>query len=246
MVPLNRRRRALIALLAATAALTTLVSLPWYFQPRRMIRAFQRRWGRSGLLFEVETEAPLFALTFDDGPHPPYTDAVLDILAAHGARATFFIMGEQAERHPELLQRILAEGHEVANHFHGNAPTVMLSDREVLRSLRRTELLLGGENRQRLVRPAGGLIRRSTLRLLHERGYTTVLGSAYASDPSMPAVTYIRWALCQMLEPGRIMVLHDGRRNRRRTVQALPAILDEADRRGLRGVTVSELLRHAS
>ncbi len=238
-------RGPLMAALAGGAAFTAVAAAPWYFQPRTMIHSFQRWGGKSGLLFEVETDDPVFALTFDDGPHPPFTDSVLDILADHNAHATFFVMGEQAERHPLLLERMVSEGHETANHFYDDRPTVALNDRDVLGSLRRTEALLGGQNRGRLVRPAGGLIRTNTLRRLTRHGYTTVLGSAYTSDPLLPPVSYMQWALMRMLEPGRIMILHDGRRDRRRTVETLPAVLEEAARLGLRAVTVSDLLTHA-
>src|SRR5262245_47057076 len=63
------------------------------------------------LLWRVKTTLPLVALSFDDGPHPMYTPQVLEILERHGAKATFFLIGERAERHPELVRRIRAAGH---------------------------------------------------------------------------------------------------------------------------------------
>lgn len=237
-------RAALLAGLASAAAVAAATVAPWYYQPRTLTRAMQKRWGY-GALFEVETEQPLFALTFDDGPHPPYTDAVLDALAAYNARATFFCMGEQIERHPATFARIVADGHEVANHFWDDRVGVTLTGDETVASLERTEALLEGVNPSRLVRPASGFIRAEQRRLLDERGYQIVIGSAYTSDATNPPVAYMKWALKQMLEPGRIVILHDGRKHRQRTVDVLPDLLDEASRLGLRAVTVSELVQSA-
>lgn len=228
---------------AALAGLAGLVTAPWYFQPRPLTRTLQRTWP--GIVFEVETDEPVFSLTFDDGPHPPYTDQVLDILAEHGARATFFLMGEQIERHPALFERIVREGHEVANHFYDDRPTLWLSDDDIVASLRRTEALLAGRNVSQLVRPSTGMARASTRERLRDLGYTIVLGSAYTSDCTKPPRSYMRWALTQMLEPGRIAILHDGRQDRQRTVDVLPHVLAEASARGLRAVTVSDLLASA-
>jgi len=235
-------RAALLTGIASAAAVTAATVAPWYYQPRTLTRAMQKRWGY-GALFEVDTDEPLFALTFDDGPHPPYTDAVLDALAAHDAKATFFCMGEQVERHPATYQRILAEGHEVGNHFWDDRTGVTLTAGETVASLERTAAILGDANPSRLVRPASGFIRAEQRRLLDERGYQIVIGSAYTSDPTNPPVSYMKWALKQMLEPGRIVILHDGRKHRQRTVDVLPDVLAEAARLGLRAVTVSDLIR---
>lgn len=237
-------RAALLTGVASAAALTAATVAPWYYQPRTLTRAMQKRWGY-GALFEVDTHQPLFALTFDDGPHPPYTDAVLDTLAAYDAKATFFCMGQQIERHPATFARIVAEGHEAANHFWDGRLGVALTGQETVDSLERTEALLDGANPSRLVRPASGFVRPEQRRLLNERGYHIVIGSAYTSDPTNPPVAYMKWALKQMLEPGRIVILHDGRKHRQRTVDVLPDVLEEASRLGLRAVSVTELVEAA-
>ncbi|MCK9485205.1 MAG: polysaccharide deacetylase family protein [Dehalococcoidia bacterium] len=225
---------------AAAAGLAGLVAAPWYYQPRPLTRAMQRTWP--DIVFEVDTDEPAIALTFDDGPHPPYTEAVLDTLARYGARATFFVMGEQVERNPGLFRRMVDEGHEVANHFYDGRATLLLTNEAILRSLERTERILGDQNPSRLVRPASGVARVTTREMLRERGYTLVIGSAYTSDCTKPPRAYMRWAFRQMLEPGRILILHDGRKERSRTVDVLPDVLEGALEAGLRPMTVSSLL----
>src|SRR5690606_38699794 len=105
-----------------------------------------------------------------------------------------FVMGEQVERHPDLYRRIVDEGHEVANHFFDDRPTLFLSNEEILESLKRTERILGQANPSRLVRPSSGIARVTTREMLREQGYTLVIGSAYTSDCTKPPRAYMRWA----------------------------------------------------
>jgi peptidoglycan/xylan/chitin deacetylase (PgdA/CDA1 family) len=210
-------------------------------QPPVVVRALARATPR--IVWRVETWAPLVALTFDDGPHPVYTPQVLDILARHQARATFFLIGANARRHPELVARIRARGHEVGNHTDTNGRTVLMSMRRFSDSLLKAEAALGlMDARPKLFRPGGGWIRPAQLDLALQRGYTCVLGSAYAWDPKRPPAAYIRWAVATNLAPGAIVVLHDAGGDRSNTVAALPGILDAGRSRGLRFVTVADLL----
>ena len=100
------------------------------------------RWGRPALLplssvACVATEQRVVALTYDDGPDPENTPAVLDALAAFGATATFFVLADRAEKHPELLRRIVAEGHDVGLHGEDHTRLSTLSAREALTRIRR-------------------------------------------------------------------------------------------------------------
>jgi peptidoglycan/xylan/chitin deacetylase (PgdA/CDA1 family) len=191
----------------------------------------------------VETWAPLVALTFDDGPDPVYTPQVLHILARYEARATFFLIGANARRHPELVAHIRGAGHEVGNHTDSRGPTVLMSMSRFSDSLLKAEAALGlMDARPRLFRPGGGWIRPAQLDLAIQRGYTCVLGSAYAYDPKRPPAGYIRWAITKNLGPGTIVVLHDAGGDRSNTVEALPGILAAGRAKGLRFVTVSDLM----
>jgi peptidoglycan/xylan/chitin deacetylase (PgdA/CDA1 family) len=195
-----------------------------------------------GIVWRVETSQPLVALTFDDGPAPGHTSVVLDLLARHEAHATFFMIGERAEAHPDLVKAVRERGHEIGNHAFTGRRTVRLSEDELLADLRRTDEVLQLPGPERLYRPPSGLITPSQLTLVREHGYRCVLGSAYPFDPAHPPSDYIRWLVVKNLEPGVIVILHDGIPDPSRMLAALDDILAAGRQKGLRFVTVSELL----
>jgi peptidoglycan/xylan/chitin deacetylase (PgdA/CDA1 family) len=194
------------------------------------------------VVYRVETGRPLVGLSFDDGPHPVHTPQVLDILARRRARATFFLIGERARRHPALVERIRAEGHEIGNHCDRDATLLLDSDAEFVDNLERTGRLLGLTGLPKLFRPPGGLAWPRQLELARARGYVCVLGSAYPHDPARPPVWYIRWLTAKNLAPGAIVILHDGIPDASRGIAALPAILAAGRDRGLEFVSVGALL----
>ena len=199
------------------------------------------------LVWRVETDRPLVALSFDDGPDPTHTPQVLEILKDSGATATFFLIGNRAEAHPELVRRIKAEGHEVGNHYISRRSTLRHSDDEFLRYLDQAERTLGIATTPKLFRPPGGVARPRQLRLARERGYSCVLGSAYPYDGRRPPrVEYIQWLIEKNLAPGTIVILHDGIRDPSRSIAALPHILATGRERGFRFVSIGALMAAAS
>jgi peptidoglycan-N-acetylglucosamine deacetylase len=227
-------------LLAGAVALLAFLFVYWT-EPPAAFTVLERLTPR--LVYRVPTAEPLVALSFDDGPHPTFTPKVLDILKSEGARATFFLIGERALRHPDLVARIKGEGHEVGNHCFKDGTTLLHSDADFLDHLERTEraIRLAGEE-QRLFRPPGGVAWPGQLELARSRGYTCVLGSAYPHDPVHPPVAYIRWLTTKNLRPGAIVILHDGISDPSRTIEALPSILAAARARGLSFVSIGSLM----
>src|SRR5256885_471095 len=96
-------------------------------------------WLTPGILYRVRTREALVALSFDDGPHAVFTPEVLEILERYGAKATFFLIGERAERHPELVERIRAAGHEIGNHCWRNGTVLGYSRKRFVEELEGTE-----------------------------------------------------------------------------------------------------------
>jgi peptidoglycan-N-acetylglucosamine deacetylase len=194
------------------------------------------------ITYRVRTRRPLIALSFDDGPHPTFTLQVLEILEQHNSRATFFLIGERALRHPELVSRIKAAGHEVGNHYFMNGSTLSHSDADFLGYLDRTERAAGITAGPKLFRPPGGVAWPKQLRLAQAHGYQCFLGSAYPHDPIHPPVWYMRWLIEKNLVPGTIVILHDGISDPTRSIEALPHILTAGHERGLRFVSIGALV----
>jgi len=126
--------------------------LIFWIEPLAVLSALERL--TPNITYRVRTHRPLVALSFDDGPHPTFTLQVLDILEQHNAKATFFLIGEQALRYPEVVSRIKAAGHEVGNHYFRNGSTLRHSDAEFLSYLEQTERAIGIARGPKLFRPA--------------------------------------------------------------------------------------------
>ncbi len=130
------------------------------------------------MLLHVDTTAPVFALTLDDGPHPATTTALLDVLDHHGARATFFVLGERARVEKALVARIRAEGHELGNHLLRDEPSIGLAPEEFSRQLAETGALLAEHGGARWFRPGSGRFTPRMLRTAAGQGLRCVLGTA--------------------------------------------------------------------
>jgi peptidoglycan/xylan/chitin deacetylase (PgdA/CDA1 family) len=197
------------------------------------------------VIWRCPREGDCCHLTFDDGPTPGATEAVLELLAAHSARATFFLVGENIRRHPDLARRIVAEGHAVGNHSERHAALMPIwgSDR-VAREIRRVDQLIRTVTGRPSVgfRPPAGLrslaMHRACLRL-----DVPVIGwSARAADTLAWSAETIARRLARGLQPGAILLLHDGiiprlpAADRQAMLQALEQVLLEMKARGLRSV----------
>lgn len=218
--------------------------LVYWTEPPSAFSVLERLTPR--LVYRVKTDRPLVGLSFDDGPHPTFTPQVLDILERHQAKATFFLVGERALRHPDLVARIKSAGHEVGNHYFVDGATLGHSDATFLGYLLRTEEAIGLTQPPRLFRPPGGVAWPRQLELAQERGYLCVLGSAYPHDPAHPPVWYIEWLTVKNLAPGAIVILHDGISDPTRSIAALPGILAAGKRKGLAFVAIGSLMERAA
>ena len=171
------------------------------------------------------TTGDVVYLTFDDGPHPSNTPQVLDILARHGAKATFFVLGSLVERHPDLFQRIVAEGHTVANHTWKHENLAKLSREEFDRTISRTQEILG-EHATPCLRPPYAATNRHTRAWAAEHGLEVHLWSVSANDWLGLNGEEIANRIVGQVTNGSVVLMHDGGGRRPATVRGLEIVLD--------------------
>jgi peptidoglycan-N-acetylglucosamine deacetylase len=189
----------------------------------------------------------LLCLSFDDGPGPQ-TPLILDVLAEHDARGTFFVLGQSVEEREDVLARAIADGHEIGNHTYTHPHAMDLEDAELGHDIARCQRVLG--ERPALFRPPYGEDARRCARIAAERGIpTTVLWSVDPQDFSERDPQAIAQVIVEGAAPGAIVDLHDcwprvtsTVADRTPTVAALGLALPRLTALGYRCVTVSELL----
>jgi len=202
--------------------------------------------NRGEVVWEISTTEKVIALTFDDGPHPEHTPQILDLLKQYNAKATFFVVGNKVERFPELLQREVNEGHELANHTYSHA---FLSKRtNMKKEINKTEALIESvtHTRSHLFRPPGGIYNEGLVNLVKQEGYKMVMWSWHLDtrDWDSPGVQRIVNRVLKNANNGNIVLFHDYIEGRTQTIEALKQILPELEKRGYKFVTVSELLSY--
>ena len=208
-------------------------------RPGPVVRWLARRYP--DVLFHLETEELLVALTIDDSPHPTMTPPILDVLAEHGAHATFFVIGEHVPGNEAILRRMAAEGHELGNHLMEDAPSYRLPAAEFERQLLATHELLAPYGPIWWCRPGHGWFNRRMLGQLHGHGYRCAMASAYSLEFRATSARYAARHILLNARPGAVIVLHDGVGTGRQTVAVLRRVLPELQRRGYRVMTLSEL-----
>jgi peptidoglycan/xylan/chitin deacetylase (PgdA/CDA1 family) len=190
------------------------------------------------------------ALSFDDGPDPEVTPAVLDALAKHSARATFFSIGRSLEEHPRLARRLVAEGHELGNHSyrHSRWQNFFGAGEQAREIERGAQAIAGvtGSQVEPLYRPPIGLKRPALARAATRHQLTLVAWSLHSRDTRTTDPKRMAQRVLERIRPGDIVLMHDGHdrpgRNRPACAQAVPLILQGLRERGLQCVTVSDLL----
>lgn len=176
-------------------------------------------------------------LTFDDGPHPGITPWVLDLLAEHGAKATFFCLGKQAVAHPRLLERIEREGHALGHHTWDHPDGWRTGTKAYVENVLCGHEAIGG----RLFRPPYGRIGPVQALLLRHR-FRIVLWDVLAGDfrPGADGGEVAAHVLGRS-RPGSIVVLHDAPKSAACLKAALPLVLHGLQERGLRSFPLAEL-----
>ncbi|MCX4758819.1 polysaccharide deacetylase family protein [Kitasatospora purpeofusca] len=178
-------------------------------------------------VYELDADRRVVALTIDDGPDPRHTPTVLALLEQHGIRATFFLIGENAVEHPDLVREIAARGHHIANHTWTHPDLRRLSGAKVREELERTSELLHRTTGKApsWFRAPGGDWSPASLKVSAELGMRPMAWSVDPRDWARPGTVVITDRILKDVRPGSIVLNHDGGGDRSQTVAALKAYL---------------------
>src|SRR5881409_2242101 len=193
----------------------------------------------------VHVDGPYIAMTFDDGPSATLTPKLLDLLAAHHIKATFFVIGENVAEHPDIVARAAREGHEIGNHSWSHPNFAKMSEEGVRSQLRRTDDVIKSATglRPTLLRPPYGSITAREKRWIHDEfGYQIILWDVDPYDWKRPGPAVVRNRILKETQPGSIVLSHDIHPG---TIEAMPSTFDALEAKGFKFVTVSELIRMA-
>ncbi|HWP95710.1 MAG TPA: polysaccharide deacetylase family protein [Syntrophomonadaceae bacterium] len=205
------------------------------------------KWQKEKVVISrANTDQLAVALTFDDGPESPNTPAVLDALKRNNARGTFFILGKRAQANPELVRRMVAENHEVGSHSYDHTDYNKLSTQSQLTDIQRSNSIIQEITGRPVVlfRPPGGYLSIAMVEGCRQAGLTIAYWT-YQQDSkdwrNGVAATQISKYILAHLEPGQIIILHDGAPNGMATARALDLLIPELKKRGYECLTFSQL-----
>ncbi len=192
------------------------------------------------------SETKKIALTFDDGPSRQNTEEILSILDEYKIRATFFVIGENAEKDPERIKMIFDAGHEIGNHTYSHAYITKISEEALRNEVKKTEKILKDITGERPIvfRPPGGFYDDKTLDILEEMGYVSILWSLDTRDWSMPKSDTVASKVEEDATGGDIILFHDLEDKRLPTPKALRRIIPKLIENGYEFVTISEMMEN--
>ena len=191
---------------------------------------------------QIRVDQPYIAMTFDDGPSAENTPRLLEILKQRNIKATFFLIGQNVAANPDIVRRILAEGHEVGNHSWTHPQLSKLSDDRVTAEITKTQDAIkeaSGYSPTLLRPPYGAITPRQREWIANQFGLNIILWSVDPFDWKRPGASVITERILSQVRPGAIILSHD---IHKQTVDAMPATLDALITKGYKFVTVSQLI----
>lgn len=201
--------------------------------------------GASAEIFHKKGDEPKrIALTFDDGPSEKTTDEILSILERFGVKATFFVIGKNAENNPKKIKKIFDAGHEIGNHTYTHAYINKLSEDKLREEIEKTENILKEITGQKPVvfRPPGGAYNDASISFIEKMGYKCALWSVDTRDWSMPKTDKVVSIIENQTCGGDILLFHDLEHQNNPTPPALEIIIPYLIEQGYEFVSVSELV----
>lgn len=192
----------------------------------------------------IPTNQKVVALTFDDGPNYKTTSEILATLKEKKVKATFFVVGENVERLPNLLSQEVKDGHEIGIHTYDHKSLPKLSTEKIEEEIEKAEkTVIPAAAKPTLFRPPGGLYNKTVIKIAKNLGYTVILWSIDPRDWRRPPVAKVVDNVVSNVKPGSIILLHDGRYPSP-TPEAIGLIIDRLKEQGYALVTVGELLQY--
>jgi len=196
-------------------------------------------------IHRVDTPEKVVALTYDDGPKPGYTEQILYALEEYNVPATFFVVGQELDKYPEYLEKIISRGHDIGNHSWSHAQMLFKSPATIREEIDKTDALIKqlGYTKEIHFRAPYGRKLIILPWVLSQRGRKHILFDVEPHDWANPGVDVIVERVVSKVKPGSIVALHDGGgHDRTETVDATRKIIEQLRAQGYRFVTVSELL----
>ncbi|MEY4867488.1 MAG: hypothetical protein RIT36_387 [Bacteroidota bacterium] len=196
-------------------------------------------WLFPNRVWQIPTAQKEIFLSFDDGPHPRITPMVLDMLASHGAKASFFCIGDRVKRFPGIYQRIVDEGHAIGNHTFHHLNGWKTNDADYLTNITEAALCIDS----RLFRPPYGRIKGSQARAIVAKGFKTIMWTVLSGDYDAklnPAQCANR--VLKNIEPGFIFLFHDAEKAEKNMLFALEKLLEASKLQGFRCEKINDKL----
>jgi len=196
-------------------------------------------WLFPNRVWQIPTAQKEIFLSFDDGPHTRITPMVLDMLATHGAKASFFCIGDRVKRFPGIYQRIVDEGHAIGNHTFHHLNGWKTNDADYLTNITEAALCIDS----RLFRPPYGRIKGSQARAIVAKGFKTIMWTVLSGDYDAklnPAQCANR--VLKNIEPGFIFLFHDAEKAEKNMLFALEKLLEASKLQGFRCEKINDKL----
>lgn len=207
-----------------------------------VIGSFHIRWNYHLSALHRSSSSENIALTFDDGP-TEYTGEILDLLSEYNQKASFFLIGNRVQKYPDIVRRIVAEGHSLGNHTQSHSPyTGFLNVRQMESEIRAADQNLKEVTGKpvNLYRPPYGVTNPSIRKAVRATGHTVMGWSVRSLDTLIRSETRILRRILRRIKPGGVVLLHD---TSAKTVRVCRMLLPELQRRSLRSVTLHELFK---
>ncbi|MEA1986481.1 MAG: polysaccharide deacetylase family protein [Candidatus Marinimicrobia bacterium] len=210
---------------------------------------YQRGWLTffATIIFRGNDEEKIIAFTFDDGPNQPYTNQILEVLKKYNAKATFFQLGENINKHPEAIKKIISGKHEIGNHSFSHRKLICKSPDFIRNEIQKTDdILKKFKVETKVFRPPYGLMFLSLPFTMQKFNKKIIMWEIDSKDYLNRPAKQISDKILRRVKPGSIILMHDGSGtaggNRSNTVEALKLCLPKLIEQGYKFSTISDLL----